>query len=61
MGLDKPDAVVTIKSDEGKREEKVTFAKSGTDGYASREGEPGVAKVDASSIDNIVKSLEALK
>jgi hypothetical protein len=60
-GLDTPEAVVTIKSDEGKREEKVTFAKSGTDGYASRAGEPGVAKVDASSIDNIVKSLEALK
>jgi uncharacterized ParB-like nuclease family protein len=60
-GLDKPEAVVTIKSDEGKREEKVTFAKSGTDAYAARAGEPGVAKVDASSIDNIAKSLEALK
>ncbi len=60
-GLDKPELVVTIKSDEGKREEKVSFAKSGTDGYAARAGEPGVAKVDASSIDNIVKSLEALK
>jgi Domain of unknown function (DUF4340) len=60
-GLDKPEAVITIKSDEGKREEKVTFAKSGTDGYASRAGEPGAAKVDASAVDNIVKSLEALK
>jgi Domain of unknown function (DUF4340) len=60
-GLDKPEIVVTIKSDEGKREEKVTFAKSGTDAYASRAGEPGVAKVDASAVDNIVKSVEALK
>jgi len=60
-GLDKPELTATVKSDEGKREEKVTLAKSGTDGYASREGEPGVAKLDAAAIDNIVKSLEALK
>jgi Domain of unknown function (DUF4340) len=60
-GLDKPELTATIKSDEGKREEKVTLAKSGADAYATRAGEPGVAKVDAATFDNIIKSLEALK
>lgn len=60
-GLDKPELVVTLTSDQGKRVEKTSFSRSGSDGYAAREGEPGVAKVDASSIDNIVKSLEGIK
>jgi hypothetical protein len=61
LSLDKPIVTVTIKSDEGKREEKVAFAKSGDDAYAARTGEPGVAKIDAGMIDNIVKSLDELK
>jgi hypothetical protein len=60
-GLDKPELTVTVKFDEGKREEKASFARSGADGYASRAGEPGAAKVDIAAIENIVKSLEALK
>jgi hypothetical protein len=60
-GLDKPELTVTIKSDEGKREEKVAFARAGSDGYASRAGEPGAARIDIAAIENIVKSLEALK
>jgi uncharacterized protein DUF4340 len=60
-GLDKPLLTITIKSDEGKREEKVTFAKNGDDGYATRSGEPGAAKVEAATIDNIIKSLDELK
>ena len=60
-GLDKPELTVTVKFDDGKREEKTSFARSGSDGYASRAGEPGAAKVDVSAIENIVKSLEALK
>jgi hypothetical protein len=60
-GLDKPELSVTIKFDEGKREEKVALARSGSDGYAARTGEPGAAKVDIAAIENIVKALEALK
>jgi hypothetical protein len=59
--LDKPELTVTIKFDEGKREEKVALARSGSDGYAARTGEPGAAKVDIAAIESIVKSLEALK
>lgn len=60
-GLDKPELVIALTSDGGKRVEKVTLARSGTDGYGTREGEAGIAKVDAATIDNIIKSLEAIK
>jgi hypothetical protein len=56
-----PELTVTIKFDEGKKEERVTLAKAGTDAFASRAGEPGAAKVDASAIDGAVKALQELK
>jgi Domain of unknown function (DUF4340) len=60
-GLDKPELVIALTTDEGKRVEKVSFSRSGAEGYGARDGEPGVAKVDAATIDNIVKSLEGIK
>jgi Domain of unknown function (DUF4340) len=60
-GLDKPELTITIKSDDGKREEKVTMARTGVEGHAARAGEPGVAKIDIAAVENIVKALEALK
>jgi len=56
-----PELAVTIKFDEGKKEEKVTLGKAGTDAFASRAGDPGAAKVDASAIDNAAKALQELK
>lgn len=60
-GLDKPEVTLVLTSDAGKRVEKTSFARSGSDGYAVREGEPGVAKVEASTIDNVIKSFEGIK
>ena len=60
-GLDAPELTATVASDEGKRQEKVAFARSGSDGFALRTGEPGAARVDIAAIENIVKALEALK
>ena len=60
-GLDKPELTITVKFDGGKREEKTSFARTGSDGFATRAGEPGAAKVDIAAIENIAKSLEALK
>jgi len=59
--LDKPEVAISLTSDEGKRIEKLTLARDGSDGFAAREGESGVAKVDAATIDNIIKSLEGIK
>ena len=60
-GLDAPELSIAVKFDEGKRDEKVAFARTGSDGFAARTGEPGAAKVDIAAIENIVKSLDALK
>lgn len=59
-GLDKPELSVMFKYDEG-QEERVAFARAGGAAYASRAGSPGAAKIDASTIDAIVKALEDLK
>jgi hypothetical protein len=59
-GLDKPELSLTFKYDEGK-EERVAFARTKDAAYASRAGSPGVAQVDASVIDAIVKALEDVK
>ena len=56
-----PEMTIAIKSNDGKKEERVTFAKAGTDAYATRESEPGVAKVEASAIESIAKALQELK
>ena len=60
-GLDKPEVTVTLKFDEGKKEERVAFGRSGADAFASRAGEPGAAKVPASTLDSIIKAVEELK
>src|SRR5262245_4221717 len=56
-----PELAVTIKFDEGKKEEKVALGKAGPDASAPGAGEPGAAKVDASTIDGAVKALQELK
>jgi hypothetical protein len=59
-GLDKPELTATLKYDQGKQD-KVTFGKHGSDAFAQRGGDPGAAKIDASSLDAITKALDALK
>jgi hypothetical protein len=60
-GLDKPELSVAIKFDEGRKEDRVSFGRSGSDAYASRSGEPGAAKIAAATLDAITKSIEELK
>jgi hypothetical protein len=59
-GLDSPAMTVYAKFDDGKKEERVTFAKSGNDVYAGRPGEPGAAKVSSTEFDEINKKLDEL-
>jgi hypothetical protein len=59
-GLDSPVMTVYAKFDDGKKEERVTFGKSGADVYASRPGEPGAAKVSPMEFDDINKKLDEL-
>ena len=57
-GLDKPELTVTVKADEGKREETVRYARSGSDAYAARAGEGGAAKIDVATVEGILKALQ---
>lgn len=59
--LAKPELTVAIKFDDGKKEDRVTFARSGSDAYASRSGDPGAAKLGVATLDSIIKALEELK
>ena len=59
-GLDKPALTVTVKFDDGKREEKVTFGQTGSDVYVARPGEPGAAKIDSADFNDAVKTLDEI-
>jgi hypothetical protein len=60
-GLDAPAAIVTVKFDDGKRQERVAFGKVGTDVFASRTGEAGVARLAAMDFDDVMKGLDDIK
>jgi hypothetical protein len=60
-GAESPAAVVTVKFDDGKKEERVMFGRVGADVFAIRAGEPGAAKVDAAKFDEALKALDAVK
>ena len=51
-GLDSPVMTVVAKFDEGKKEERVTFGKNGSDVYAVRIDDPGAAKIEAEKFDD---------
>lgn len=57
----KPEVVVTLKFDEGKKEEEVTFLKAASDAYAVRRDSSGAAKLSGSTLDEILKALDGLK
>jgi hypothetical protein len=59
-GLDKPALTVSVKFDEGKKEEKAAFGQAGSDVYVSRPAEPGAAKVEAADFNEAIKSLDEL-
>jgi hypothetical protein len=58
---EKPELTVTIKFNDGKREETVTFGRTSGDVVASRAGEPGAVKLEATALDAAVKALEEIK
>jgi hypothetical protein len=60
-GLDAPELTVSDKYEDGAKQEKVSFARKGTDVFARREGDASAAKLDASQLDSIEKALDAVK
>lgn len=59
-GLDKPALTVYVKFEDGKKEERVSFARAGMDVYASLPGQSGAAKIAATDFDGMMKALDAV-
>lgn len=58
-GLLTPAMSVAVSYDQGKFE-RVRVGRSGGEAFASREGEPGAARLDVSAVDEATKALDAL-
>ena len=48
-------------SNSGKRVEKVTVRKQGTEYFAQREGEPSIYELDAAPVDDLLKAASGVK
>jgi hypothetical protein len=59
-GLDKPSLTIFAKFDDGKKEERISFAKAGADTYASVPGQPGAVKIAVTDFDEMMKALDAV-
>jgi len=57
--LDAPVLTVTITYGED-RTETVTFGRSGDDAFAARAGEPGAARIDAATLDEVLTALDGV-
>jgi hypothetical protein len=51
----------TVTSNSGKRVEKVTITKQGTDYFAQREGEPSIYVLDGKAVDDLINAASAIK
>jgi hypothetical protein len=62
-GLNNPAAVITVKFDDGKKEERVTFGRPspGSDVFAVRPDQPGALKVETGKFDDAVKKLDSIQ
>jgi len=60
-GHSSPAAVVTVKFDDGKKEERVTFGTSGGTTFAARADQPGALKLEAGKFEAALKKLDAIQ
>ncbi|HTZ97233.1 MAG TPA: DUF4340 domain-containing protein [Terriglobales bacterium] len=60
-GFANPTIEADVTSDDGKRVEKVSFAKSGNDYVAKRENDSGLYQVDSSAVDDLLKAADDIK
>ena len=57
-GLDKPAMTVSVKFEDGKKEERISFGQAGADTFASRPGDPGAMKTDTTGVNESFKALD---
>lgn len=59
-GLDTPALTVATKFEDGTKEERVAFARTGADAYAALPGQPGAAVIPQSAYDEMIKALDVV-
>ena len=59
-GHNNPSAVIVVKFDDGKKEERVVIGTAGSSVYATRADQPGALKIEAGKYEDAVKKLDAL-
>ena len=59
-GHSNPAAVIVVKFDDGKKEERVVFGTSGSSVFATRADQPGALKLEPGKYEDAVKKLDAL-
>jgi len=59
-GLASPAMTVLVKFDDGKKEERITFGKAGTETYAARPDEPGAARIDTAVFNDALKAFDEI-
>jgi hypothetical protein len=61
FGFSNPTIEVVVSSEDGKRTERISIARSGSDYIAKRENEPALYQLDAAAVDDLLKSADAMK
>lgn len=54
-------ATITVKFDDGKKEERVTFGRTGADVLATRPDQPGAMKVEMGKFDTAIQKLDSIQ
>ncbi|MGE0450362.1 MAG: DUF4340 domain-containing protein [Vicinamibacterales bacterium] len=57
-GLDAPDMTVSTRFEDSGRQERVLFAKRGSEAFASRPDDPGAARIEAEKLDEVLASVD---
>jgi len=60
-GHNNPAAVIVVKFDDGKKEERVTIGTVGGSVFATRVDQPGALKLEAAKYQDAVKKLDAVQ
>jgi len=61
VNLDHPMAVITVKFDDGKKQESVKFSGTGPDIFAARSDQPGAMKLELGKYDAAIKKLDSIQ
>jgi hypothetical protein len=60
-GHSSPAAVIVVKFDDGKKEERVTIGTTGSGVFATRADQPGALKIETGKYEDAIKKLDALQ